>query len=384
MTSPETNTETHSDAATASDAAPHTGARSPSQGEPTRARLSHDHFLQYVLIVIAVVGVALLIWSWRRVLLLAFASIVIAVALRAGADPIAKSTPFGRGGSLAFVAIGLFAGLTGLGWMFGAQVDDQISDLTTRLPRAYQSFQERLAASPYGAAIAEQMRSLNISDGAQTMSGALARLGGFTLSFASAAADALIVFIAAIFLALNPNVYFAATLYLFPRGPREHVREALVVAGEALKKWFLGTLLSVLFVSVTLGVTLWLLGVPAFAALALIAGFAQFVPLVGPLLAVIPGALLALSVSPQTALWTILAYTAISQIEANLVTPIVQHQAVSMPPALSLFSILAMGLLFGPLGVLLAVPIAVVLATLVVKLYVNRVLGENIKAPGEQ
>jgi predicted PurR-regulated permease PerM len=87
-------------------------------------------------------------------------------------------------------------------------------------------------------------------------------------------------------------------------------------------------------------------------------------------------------VGVDTALWTGVAYIAASQIEANLIYPVIQKRAVSLPPALTLFAILATGLLLGPLGVLFAVPLVVIAAILVVRLYVRRVLGEDATIPG--
>src|SRR5690606_34178298 len=89
------------------------------------------------------------------------------------------------------------------------------------------------------------------------------------------------------------------------------------------------------------------------------------------------------TVSPQTALWTALAYLIASQLEANLIYPVIQKRAVSMSPALTLFAILAMGALFGPLGIVLATPLLVVISIFVIKLYVNKVLGDSRPAPGE-
>jgi predicted PurR-regulated permease PerM len=116
--------------------------------------------------------------------------------------------------------------------------------------------------------------------------------------------------------------------------------------------------------------------------LGLLAGLAQFVPVIGPLIAAGPGILLAFSVSPETALWTGVVYLAASQIEANLIFPLIQKRAVSLPPALTLFAIIAMGALFGPLGVLLALPVTIILTVFVIRFYVNRTLGEDVPAPG--
>jgi predicted PurR-regulated permease PerM len=62
----------------------------------------------------------------------------------------------------------------------------------------------------------------------------------------------------------------------------------------------------------------------------------------------------------------------------------VQRQAVSLPPAVTLFAVVAFGLLFGPLGVLFATPLAVVALVAVKKLWVREALGEPVAVPGEE
>ena len=123
--------------------------------------------------------------------------------------------------------------------------------------------------------------------------------------------------------------------------------------------------------------------VPAALALALLAGLAQFVPLIGPIVAAIPALLIALAEGWQIALWTLLLYVAIQQVESNLITPLVQRQAVALPPAITLFAVVAFGVLFGPLGILFATPLAVVAFVAVKELWVRDTLGEPTEVPGE-
>jgi predicted PurR-regulated permease PerM len=107
------------------------------------------------------------------------------------------------------------------------------------------------------------------------------------------------------------------------------------------------------------------------------------VPLIGPIVAAVPALLIALSEGAQIALWTLLLYVAIQQVESNLITPLVQRQAVSLPPAVTLFAVVAFGLLFGPLGILFATPLAVVAFVAVKKLWVREALGEPTEMPGD-
>ena len=368
-------------------------------------------FLRRLLLAALVVALALLVWEWRQVLLLVFGSVLIAVGLHAIADPLAARTPLNTSLSLALAALLVLAVLVGVGWLFGAQIAGQMDTLGEKLPKAWEGARNRLEGLPGGGAVVREVDSIiggaqsgGVQGGVQgggggTETGAggatqdqtgreggggspgsiLGRIGGMGLTVFGALMDALVVVVAAIFMAGSPKPYLNGLLKLAPQDVRPKLKGALDETGRALKRWLGATLLSMTNIALLTSLALWLLGVPAFLALGLIAGLAQFVPLVGPVIAAAPGVLLALTVSPETALWTALAYFAITQFDANVVYPIIQKHAVNLPGALTLFAIIAMGVLFGPMGVLLAVPLTVVATIFVKRFYIRDALHDEIK-----
>ena len=102
----------------------------------------------------------------------------------------------------------------------------------------------------------------------------------------------------------------------------------------------------------------------------------------GPILAIVPSVLVAATVNVRATAWTFGTYIIIHQIEGNLIMPIIQRQLVHVPPALMLFSIVMLGLLFGPAGTIFAAPITVVLFVIVTKLYTHDTLEEAPAASG--
>lgn len=152
--------------------------------------------------------------------------------------------------------------------------------------------------------------------------------------------------------------------------------------GGALENWLLGQLVSMTLVGVLTGIALSIIGLPSTFALALIAGLTEFIPLLGPILGGIPAVLVASGEGSSQVLWTLAAILAVQQIESNMITPIVQRRAVSLPAALTLFAVLAFGALFGTMGVLVATPLAVVAYVAVTDLYVRDALGEDVQVPG--
>src|SRR5690606_38012156 len=92
---------------------------------------------------------------------------------------------------------------------------------------------------------------------------------------------------------------------------------------------------------------------------------------------------MALLEGPETLLWALLVYVVVQQIEGNTLTPLVHRKMVNLPPALTLFSIIAAGLIFGVIGLIFATPLLVVIYVLVKRLYVREALGTYTPIPGE-
>jgi len=336
-------------------------------------------FLRRVLIVAAVGALALLLWSVVDVLLLVFGAVLVAVLLRALAEPVAHRTPLSDGWALVAVTFALLVAIGLSAALFGAEVRAQIAELADRLPQSWEGFQERLGGSELGERLVSRAE-----DAAPGAGSVVSGLASVLTSFVGGLADFLLIVAGGLYLAAQPGLYRHGVLLLFPAdGPRARIADTLEASGAALRLWLLGQLVAMAFLFVLTGLGLWAIGLPAALALALLAGLAQFVPLIGPIVAAIPALLIALAEGWQVALWTLLLYVAIQQVESNVITPLVQRQAVSLPPAVTLFAVVAFGLLFGPLGVLFATPLAVVVMVAVKTLWVREALGEPTEVPGE-
>ena len=321
----------------------------------------------------------LLVWILLDLLVLVFAAVVIAVLLRAVADPIGRFTGLGDRGS-AVAAVLLVAGILGLfGWVFGTQVQAEFAGLSRTLPGAWRDFQERIAGLPIAGGTAMSWEEFGPS-GTNIMS----RLGDLALTLGSAFADLILVVFGAIFIAANPKLYQRGLVKLIPRRGRALTGEALSETGRALKLWLIGQLVAMLLVGLLTWLGLWFIGLPAAMALALTAGLLEIIPYVGPVLAAIPGLLLALLQGPEMALWTLFVYLAVQQLEGVLITPIIQGKAVTLPPALTVFGVVAAGIMFGFVGLIFAAPLLVVAYVLVKKLYVREALDTDTPLPGER
>lgn len=340
---------------------------------------SHRIFIERLLIVLLFLMLAWLLWQLRGVLILLFGSILFAVILRIIANPIERR--FRLPDPLAlFIAVLIVLGVFGLAiFLFGAEVVRQASVIREAVPEAWDAVRQRLAA--WG--LEEPLLELETQFRSDT-GGVLSGLGTVAMSIGNALADTLLLLVGGIFLAARPQLYRTGLIKLVPEEGRGRTAQALDDVWRALRLWLAGRLAAMTLVGLLTGIGLWVLGVPAALTLGLVAGLLEFIPFIGPILAAIPGILLALLIDPITALWVAGLYLLVQQTEGNVISPIVQHRAVDLPPALLLFSLVALGLVFGLLGVLLAEPLTVALFVLVKRLYVRETLHTKTSMPGSE
>jgi predicted PurR-regulated permease PerM len=198
------------------------------------------------------------------------------------------------------------------------------------------------------------------------------RVAKETVTVFGGLADLVLVLVLAVYLAADPATYRKGFLALLPPGMRGDVGDAFTDAGHALRRWLGGQLVAMCVVGVCIGLGLWIAGVPLALPLGILSGVLDFVPFIGPLLAAIPGLLIAFAKSPTVALYAIAVYVVVQFIEGHLVVPIVQKRAVALPPALTLVAIVMFGIIFGIVGLFFAVPLTVVTVILVQRLYVAK------------
>jgi predicted PurR-regulated permease PerM len=348
-------------------------ARSPSSG----VRIPAMSVAVAALVVAAVVILILFLWQLAGVIILVFAAVLVAILLHGVAELIEQHTPLRNPWSLLVACVGIAALLAAFGVFLGTQISAQIRNLVSELPALWSSLEDALGIQDLASIVAERLRGfLNNQE-------SIANVAGLTLNVFDILLSFFLVIIAGIYIAARPQFYRDGLLLLFPTSVRPKVAEATIHAGNALRYWLIGQLIAMLIIGVLITIGLFVLGVPSALALGFIAGILDFVPIVGPIVAAVPAVLLGFSVTPATALWVIGLYVVIQQVEGNLVQPMVQRRAVDLPPALTLFALVAFGVLFGPLGVIFATPLAVTALVAVKQLYVRDTLGEETSVPGE-
>jgi predicted PurR-regulated permease PerM len=150
-------------------------------------------------------------------------------------------------------------------------------------------------------------------------------------------------------------------LHLFPRARRRQISAASGEVTTKISAWLNGQLLLGATIGTSAAIGLWLLGVPYFYVLALIAGIGEMIPIVGPLLAAIPGIAVALSISPQKALLVAIFYLLQQQFENHVLVPKIMERQVGVSAVTVIVALLIGGELLGIVGAILAVPTAAIL-----------------------
>lgn len=342
--------------------------------DPGYARMEVGPYTRRLLVTILLVGLALFLWRIVDVVLLAFGAVLLAVLLRRFADWIGRRLRLSRGWALVLAVIVLVVVIGGSVWFFGREVSAQVDLLARILPEAWSNVRDRLQAHAWGRGLVEQIQSLDF----RTLSeGVLNNVTSAVMAAVGVIGNLLLLVAGGVYLAVQPRLYRDGVVMLVPRGAERRTRDALDATGEALSQWLKGQVIAMATIGALTTLGLWVLGVPSALALGLFAGLAEFVPLIGPIISAIPALLVASSVGLDTTLYVLGLYVLVQQIEENVVTPLVQRRLNAIPPALALFAVVAMSLAFGPLGMLLAAPLTVVLFVMVRRLYVQDALGKG-------
>jgi predicted PurR-regulated permease PerM len=304
------------------------------------------------------------------VLLLFFAAILLAVILRAPSDWAAR-----RLGLDARVALGilivLIAGALALAvWLIGQGIAEEIQGVWKRLPEIIEQLRARLSDVAVVGPAMEKASIQGPADG--VVSNGMATVAAL---FGALTNLALVAFVA-VLLAAQPEIYLRGSLHLIPKRHRARATALFSELGHVLQRWTLGQLFLMLLVGTLTYLGFTLAGVEYAGALALLAGALTFIPFLGSLMAGVVAVLMALAQGVEVALYAAGVYAAVQVIE-NICEPFVAQRAVYLAPALLLFAQAVMGALAGPMGIVLATPLAAVAIVVIKRLYVEDTLDDH-------
>jgi len=185
-----------------------------------------------------------------------------------------------------------------------------------------------------------------------------------TSTVAISGAFLLVLFIAA-YIGVDPALYHGGLLELVPARERDRAALALTRLANVLRRWLVTQLIAMAVIGAVTTLFLFAIRVRAALPLGILAGILKFIPIVGSIFAVIPAMAMAFIDSPHKALLVAIGYFVIQFLENHLLVPILMKHGVNLPPAMTLGIQALMSLLFGFLGLLVAVPLLAAILTIV-------------------
>ncbi|MGJ4946537.1 AI-2E family transporter [Bradyrhizobium sp. HKCCYLS1011] len=318
-----------------------------------------------------------LVWQTASSLLVIFAGVLFAAFLDAAARTLAPVLPLNRVWRLTLVVLLLAAALT-LGFVWGAsKLPEQTRLLLKVMDEQVDVVQDHLLS--FGVDLLGPDGGRNLAtwlfpDHNSLFSHAQMILGGAS----SFLVNALVILFLGLLFAFDPAGHRDSLLLLVKPSYRPRARGVLNEMGLVLRLWFVGQVVRIVLMTLCTWVALYLVGLPGPFVLGLQAGLSNFVPYLGPLVAAVPIALVAMPFGVSVLAWAVIIYTIIQSVEGYVIGPLIQRQAVEIPPAWTLVAIVLLGALFGVMGLALAMPLVAIGRTAVLRFYVEDFLGDEV------
>jgi predicted PurR-regulated permease PerM len=354
-------------------------------------------------VIVAVVYIALkLLWVGRSVFLVGFLGVLLGIVLSAGVDRLERARLPRAAGAVLIVVL-VVGALTGIGFLAAPQISRQMEEVRQQLPEAIDRVERWMQQRGGGVAQIIQAASDTSSSSAadttkqqgdppvdirksltQQLAGVTRHFFAFFSSTVSVLGGLIILLFVTIFVASEPGLYHRGLMHLFPHSSRRKAGEVLSATATTLRRWLLMQMVAMLAIGVVTTIALLLLDIKAAIVLGIIAGFLEFIPYMGPILSAVPAVAMALVDSPEKALYVVIAYTAIQQLEGVVVQPLLMKEGLELPPVVTILGQTLFALVFGFMGLLLAVPLMASVMVPVKLLYVRDVVGDEVSVPGEE
>jgi predicted PurR-regulated permease PerM len=371
-----------------------------------------------------------LLWFANALFLVAFLGVLFSIAISAGVDRLERLR-IPRGAGAALIVLSFFAILFAFGAWLAPTLREQGAELRQKLPEAVDRAEQWMnrrqsgffgvllgagnqaptrpstatpsepagatttpagtTATRAGQTAPPPTPSDSQSAGAprlhdriqEKLSGATRYLFPFITHTAEAIGGFLIVIFLSIYLAADPALYRRGILALLPdrrRAQGAYVMDRITVV---LRKWLVTQLIAMLVIGVVTTIVLLLLGVKAAFALGLLAGLFEFIPTVGPLLSAIPGVAMGFLDSPEKAATVAVAYWGIQFLENHILIPLLMKGGMDLPPALTVITQALLALVFGFLGLMVAVPMLATVMVIVQVLYLGQRPDGSVDGDGK-
>ncbi|WP_316850366.1 AI-2E family transporter [Pedobacter agri] len=328
-------------------------------------------------IILYTAGLIILLWFLYKILsvvLLGIFAIVLGVIINA---PVSRLEQKGMKRWLASLIVFLIIfGITFLlGWMVVPHLSNQLDVLIGNLPKYYAS------VSGYLDNLLSKFPELRkeVREGGSSITSAMPSVGNTVMgigNFSFSVIGGIFVFIVfvcmVVFFVGNPKPIVELYLTVFPIKQREKAENAMKHTSVMLVGWMKSNLIGGAIEAVLVYGFLTLMNVPGALVWAALAFFSELIPKIGFYIMAIPPTLVALSVSPATALWCLVFFLLLNELVSDFLMPKLRSSTMNIHPMSSLFLLLAMGTAFGLTGALLATPLAAIIKAYYEEFYISK------------
>jgi predicted PurR-regulated permease PerM len=339
-------------------------------GRPDDPRALIKFGLAGLALTIVLLWVAFLV---RDALLVIYISVLIAIGLSPLVARLerrrAKRQRLPRWAAILIIYLVLVGALTGVAILVIPPLVDQARGLWAALPGLLHDAQQWLLERGWisrelSIQEAVQQTPVGGSDAVGTVVNAVWGLVGGIFGVVT-------ILILTFYLLVDFDSIVGFFIRLFPRAGRARVRDATHRVTAKVSAWLGGQLLLGAIIGSSAAFGLWLMGVPYFYVLALLAALGEMIPVIGPILSAVPAVIVALTVSPALALGVLVFFVIQQQVENHLLVPKVMERQVGISAVVVITALLIGGSLLGIMGAILAVPTAAILQVLFEELSPN-------------
>ncbi|WP_026475812.1 AI-2E family transporter [Alkaliphilus transvaalensis] len=331
-----------------------------------------------IILVFLLVSIGLVFFRIRGILLELLTPFIGAIALAYILNPLVKTLckkgiPRLWGVLIIYLSIGVV--VLALSLTIIPKMTGEIRGLMEILPDfgngayefihdAYIKFNRNLENLPPEFDGVRNLLQINIDRGQEIVLNVLTSVTNTLLSIFGKVFSIILIPILAFYFLKDAEEFKKSIVLLIPSKVRRKALEMAKDFDDVLGGFIRGQLIVASFVGILTMIALLILQVDFAILVGLIAGIANIIPYFGPVIGIIPGVFFALMDSPIKALWVVIVFTIIQQIESAILSPKIVGKSVGIHPVWVILSLLVGGRLFGLLGLLIAVPAAGVLKVL--------------------
>lgn len=293
----------------------------------------------------------------RDILVILFAAFVLAAAIEPLANYLQKRRIPRAVTVLGAYAV-LVAAVVGVVTVLIPPLTEQLVQLAQTLPRLLDNIKLYRTLSP---ALPDNLAVKSLQDLLFGVSGGVSAVVRQTSTFFSGAISVILVFVMAFYLVIEKDALKKVFRLVVPHQYLPYVNQTIDRVQIGIGRWVIAQLLLAGIFGIIVGIGLWLIGVRYALLLGLVAGMAEIVPIIGPLLAAIPGVLIGLSQSSLYGMAALVFYIVAQQAENHFLVPSIMRRAIGLNPLITIIAVLLGARLAGLPGVILSVPIAMIL-----------------------